>query len=639
MKTRQKVLGAVLCLVLLLSQASWALAAGEQSVSKDENVFILLNPDGSVQSQTVSCWLHSDEGFDHYTDVSRLSGLTNLKSDTQPAVNGEQVTWTTQEKDLYYQGTAHQTPPVSAAITYELDGQAVTADQLMGKSGTVTLHIQLTNQEAQQKLIGGQTRTVYTPFAVAVVLDLPVEHFTNIQAEHTQVLTEAHNQIVTFMALPGLKDSFEGLLDGELQGLKDRLNDEITVQFEAQDFQMPEIMMAVAPSVDELQDMDVSGQMTDLLDGMQQLQDASGQLQQGTDLLSQALSQYDTQMGTFKSQYQTFDGGVATALSGATQIQEGAQSLKGAAKLLKTKVTDELIPAMNQAAPLQQQLSDKMGSLERQLEDLEIPDLSGIQGQLDTALGTVCDATANATIQVLTGGAQTFQDLTPEQQAALSQAKAQILQQATTQVSGMLSGIDLGSLQTLKQTLLDIDDLAGQVMEGMDGLTQALYNPDDDPNNPQTLATAIMALSVGTDQLSTGADGLKLGLGDLRGASKVIGGAIDSFSTASGELDTKGGELDAGMAAFVEEGLSQITDPKLREEMQTALEIQKEMRAQTEAYTSYAGAADGQKTTHKWVYKVQAPEIPVEAQQQGSPALQEEVKPMTFWQRILHLFD
>lgn len=82
-------------------------------VTKDENVFLILNPDGSVSEQIVSDWLHSDTGFDAAADRSTLSGITNLKSDVLPAQDGENLTWTTEDNDIYYQGTTTQTPPVT----------------------------------------------------------------------------------------------------------------------------------------------------------------------------------------------------------------------------------------------------------------------------------------------------------------------------------------------------------------------------------------------------------------------------------------------------------------------------------------------------------------------------------------------
>ena len=129
-----------------------------EGVTKDENVFLILNPDGSVSEQIVSDWLHSDTGFDAAADRSTLSGITNLKSDVLPAQDGENLTWTTEDNDIYYQGTTTQTPPVTVDITYTLDGRSITADALAGKSGHLVMRLALTNNEGQEMEIAGSRR-------------------------------------------------------------------------------------------------------------------------------------------------------------------------------------------------------------------------------------------------------------------------------------------------------------------------------------------------------------------------------------------------------------------------------------------------------------------------------------------------
>ena len=131
-----------------------------EGVTKDENVFLILNPDGSVSEQIVSDWLHSDTGFDAAADRSTLSGITNLKSDVLPAQDGENLTWTTEDNDIYYQGTTTQTPPVTVDITYTLDGRSITADALAGKSGHLVMRLALTNNEGQEMEIAGSASAV-----------------------------------------------------------------------------------------------------------------------------------------------------------------------------------------------------------------------------------------------------------------------------------------------------------------------------------------------------------------------------------------------------------------------------------------------------------------------------------------------
>ena len=209
----KKALAAALSGALAVSCTLPAFAAGLQSseMTKNENVFVILNPDGSIREQIVSDWLHSDSGFSAAADRSSLTGITNLTDTVMPEQNGEELTWTTDAKDIYYQGTTDQTPPVTVEIRYTLDGSPVTAEELEGKSGHLVIRLALTNHEGQQKKIGGKTRTVYTPFFTVAALTLPVGTYTDVTALHGTVQTDAKTQLACFLAMPGMSETLDGL--------------------------------------------------------------------------------------------------------------------------------------------------------------------------------------------------------------------------------------------------------------------------------------------------------------------------------------------------------------------------------------------------------------------------------------------
>ena len=119
----KKAISLVTCTALAAGCCTMAFAA-DSPVTKDENVFLYLNPDGSIQRQVVSDWLHSDNGLRGVTDRTSLTDITNLKSDAAYTLNGDALTWDTDDHDVYYQGNSTQTPPVTASIRYE-QGEAV----------------------------------------------------------------------------------------------------------------------------------------------------------------------------------------------------------------------------------------------------------------------------------------------------------------------------------------------------------------------------------------------------------------------------------------------------------------------------------------------------------------------------------
>ncbi|MBC8532030.1 hypothetical protein [Gehongia tenuis] len=633
MQTCKKMLSVILCAAMLL----WAfpsVRAEGASVSKDENVYIILNPDGSIQKQTDSVWLHSDNGFDRFADPSTLSDVVNIKSDVQPQAVKGGLTWTTQDHDLYYQGTPKGTPPVTMAISYTLNGQPKTAEELLGQSGELEIQIKLLNHEKQDKTIAGETRPIYTPFAMALVLDLPVDHFTNIDAGDSEILSESSHQILTLLVFPGMSENLGELLDSEyLSDLKDLLQDEFTIRAQVTDFEMPGILGAAATDLADLSDLSVSSDMAKLFSGMDQLQSASGELESGTSLLTDALNQYKAKMEAFRTKYAEFDSGLNTALSGADSLKSGAGRLKSAASTLKARVTDELIPAIEQAAPLQKKLNDELALLKEQLSGLQLPDMDGLELQLSGALGDVCDGSSDATIRILTG--KSLSELPEEQQQQILGARSQIKSQAAGSLAQAMGQLDLSALGALKSTLTDIEGLADELMGGMSGLTAALYDPNDDPENPQTLAAAILALSQGAGDLDQGAASLTQGLQQLKGASSEILNVIRAFDENAGTLSEKSGEIHRGMSQFNREGMAELNNGELRSDLDTLEAIRSEMDSQAQAYSSYAGAPSGAETSVKFIFKVEGPKAAKDAPTAQAPVQNEQPG---FWERLKNLF-
>lgn len=80
-------------------------------------------PDGSVTSTTVSAHLYNAAGLSGVTDRSTLTDIVNTESDAAFTQNGDSLTWDTTDTDVYYKGNTSRALPVSAAVTYTLDGE------------------------------------------------------------------------------------------------------------------------------------------------------------------------------------------------------------------------------------------------------------------------------------------------------------------------------------------------------------------------------------------------------------------------------------------------------------------------------------------------------------------------------------
>ena len=139
MKKTLRFTSAALTLALAAGMALPAFAAAKPSFSKDETVYAVMAPDGSVTSTTVSAHLYNAAGLSGVTDRSTLTDIVNTESDAAFTQNGDSLTWDTTDTDVYYKGNTSRALPVSAAVTYTLDG--VTRYPLAYVAGTMRYYV------------------------------------------------------------------------------------------------------------------------------------------------------------------------------------------------------------------------------------------------------------------------------------------------------------------------------------------------------------------------------------------------------------------------------------------------------------------------------------------------------------------
>ena len=431
-KLTKKIVCLGTCAALAAGCCLPAFADSDGPVTKDENVFLFLNPDGSIQQQLVSDWLHSDTGLQDVTDCTSLTDITNLKSDAAYTLDGSALRWDTGEHDVYYQGESSLTPPVTAEIRYELNGQPITAEELLGKSGHVRITVDLTNHIYTHQMIGGVQRKIYTPFATVVSFALDADDFTNLKAEHGSIQTDSQTQIAAFVALPGLQESFQGLLTGDLSDLGDKLLDSVSIEADTDCFVFPTIIMAASTSTEELLEKDedfpsLDEALNEMRDGFDELKDGSIELDDGAHELDDGAQELDDGAKELDDGAHELDDGAKELDDGAKDLDDGAQKLKdgafdlddGAGKLkdgaaaldggltvLNGKLA-ALPDSLKAADALQASLNTQMGDLFGKMNAIpETDDLqagfAGVKSALTSALEGKTDEAGNTSPSVQT---------------------------------------------------------------------------------------------------------------------------------------------------------------------------------------------------------------------------------------------
>lgn len=277
----KRLIATVVLITIIAGNSTVAVYANE--VKKDESVYVTLKSDGTENEKIVSDWIHSSDSNATVTDKSSLEEIKNVKGEEKPVQDGENITWTLKDNDLYYQGKSTKQLPISVSIKYYLDGAEISKEDIAGKSGKVKISLKFTNNNYEEKQIGDKMRKIYTPLSVAGGMALPTDTFKNIKINEGKVISEGNTNVASFAVLPGMKETLD--IDGVSSKLNVNLTDTIEVEADATNFSLGPIMMAASTMMPELNTVDAADDIDKLNDSLKMLKDSSDKLLDGTNKL------------------------------------------------------------------------------------------------------------------------------------------------------------------------------------------------------------------------------------------------------------------------------------------------------------------------------------------------------------------
>ena len=182
-----------------------------QDVYKEETVYVNADATGNSDEVTVSDWLKNsgDSSNSEVKDASDLQDIKNVKGDETFTQNGNDLTWSTDGKDIYYQGKTEKNLPVSVGIKYYMDGTEVSPEALAGKTGHLKMEVTYTNTSKTTKTVNGKKTDIYSPFVMVTGMILSTDNFSNITVDNGKVISDGSRNVVVGFGMPGMKESLD----------------------------------------------------------------------------------------------------------------------------------------------------------------------------------------------------------------------------------------------------------------------------------------------------------------------------------------------------------------------------------------------------------------------------------------------
>ena len=430
----------------------------DNDADKDESVYLISDANGNVNKTIVVDHLKNKDKKDTLEDASNLSDIENVKGKEKFTQSGDKLTWQAGGKDIYYQGTATEEPPVTQKVTYYLDGKEISPEDLAGKSGKVKIRFDYTNTTSYTETVNGEKQTVSVPFAAITGLVLG-DGFENIEVTNGKAEVSDSSSVVLGYALPGLKDSL-GIKDKDLDGDVNIL-EYMEMTADVENFSMPAAMTFVVNasdyvSTDGIDTSDLDDMINDLKDASTQLQDGSKTLAEGTDTLADGLSTLQSKLGTFasgvgtlKSGLNTLNSNVPTLSNGITTLNSSAKSLNDGVALLNATVSTKFTDSEKQTLldQVHSTLESQKSEIEKQAQTTVASQKTAIQKQAQSAV----DSQKN--------------DIQKQAQSAVDAQKPDIQKQAQSAVDAQKSDIQKQAQSTVDAQKEDIKKQAQDAVD------------------------------------------------------------------------------------------------------------------------------------------------------------------------------
>ena len=632
-------------------------ASGGQ-ISKEETVYVLANADGSVQKIIVSDWLKNPAGANSINDISELDGIENVKGDEAYTMNPNNMrVWDAKGNDIYYQGTTQKALPVDVSISYQLDGKPISAEDLAGKSGRVTIRFSYQNNQKETIEIDGKKETVYVPFVMLTGAVLDNDVFSNVQISNGKLLSDGDRSVVMGFAMPGLQESLN------LDKRKLEIPDYVELTADVKDFRLDTTLTVASNDIFnhlDLEDLDAQN----LTSAISQLNDAALELVDGSSQLYNGLSALLEKSGELISGIDQLASGAGNLNNGAADLYSGASDLNSGASQLSSGLGELNSNSQNLVGGAKTVFETLLSTAQSQLEaaGVSVPQLTidnytavlnSVLDSLDET--TVYDLAYNTALQQVTqavnaqeneirvqvedavrkqelegvlaaGKAMTAEEYEQARAAGLIDAdtQAQIASAVSKKMASQNMTETVNSLVSQKkQELIDQNMQSSQVQSQIQAAVESAKNGESSIavlkqqlDSYQQFYSGLQDYTDGVAQAYAGSKDLAIGSNELKGGSQQLkDGAqqlydgISSFRSGSSalvdgvsQLKDGGMQLSEGMKQFNEDGIQKITEAFQGDLSQLAARL-KALGDVSRSYQNYSGIADGMSGSVKFVYR------------------------------------
>lgn len=539
----KKGIAALSCLLAMAIPAN-ALAA----VEKNEIVYANLNADGSGSQVIVVNRFESDEA-QQVTDYGKYSNLTNLTSLDALTQQQDQVSFSMQPGTFYYQGEMIGSDlPWNFAISYQMDGESLTPEEMAGRSGKAVISIDIVKNPAVNPMF-------FEKYLLSMSVTLDGEKFKEIGADSANMANSGQNRLLSYTLMP---DEEHHLI----------------IAAQVTEFELPPITINAIPMSMDIGEVDT----TEIKDQIAELQDGIGQMDDGAGQLADATSKLKKGTGSLYQGSTQVRKGISTLSGGADQLFQGASQIE----LLMNAMIERFGQLQSAAGQISQnsqglnagaaQLSEGLNALNTQYQAVSgaVSDLKKAVSALAAAAGG-CDQDI-ANLKKLIGVVSQYPDLASDYAKYIASGKRlmgtmELLDAGLSQLNQKIGDFETAlnqvgaAINQLNEGAKTLNGGIGQYTGAVDQLSGAINGVDLSDAAPQIqlFCQGMESLDKGLNELKSSYEALHQGIATLNSSSAEMKDGAGELKDGADEIKDKTGDMDQKVDDEVDNALSKYT--------------------------------------------------------------------------------
>ena len=567
------------------------------AASKSETVYSNLDSNGKAYKTIVSTQLTNEDKSDEITDISNLLNIENTNGDETFKKEGNQIVWDSNGNNIYYKGESDKQLPVECKITYELNGEEISAEELKGKSGNVKIKINYTNNEKHIVSINGKQVTMYTPFIIVAGTKIDNAKNKNIQITNGKIVDNGESTLAVGIAMPGMQENI-GISKSKID-----IPEGIEISMETEEFEMGNIIAVVAvKGIDE----DLTSDLNSMYSQINELSNASNQILEGANQLKDGTTELVNGVDQLKE-------GTGTAYAGSKQIknevEESTKNLKNDnTPAIDSKTLESIKAQAMQSATLSDEQKAGIAAQAKAAATLSDEQKAGIAAQAKAGAKLTDAQKAGIAAQ-----AKVAAKLTDEQKAGII-AKAQsaypteltdaekqlilVVARNTAESTAEATALEVAqntAYQTAEATALEVAQSTATQTAETTALTVAQSTAIQTAGATATqTATQVgnQAKQKFTNQVVSQMSTLGSALSELTNGLETIDNGVSALAVGTNKLDNGALQLASGVKTFNDQGISKINNLVNGDLRNFASRLEKINELANE-YNNYAGIQDG----------------------------------------------